>query len=46
MPNAQHSPFDHDATLVGLAGVGKNRRFDDVIDEEEFENIQVILALR
>jgi hypothetical protein len=25
-----------------LAGVGKNRRFDEVIDDEDFEDMQVI----
>jgi SIR2-like domain len=34
--------FVHEATLEELAGVGKNRRFDEVIDDEEFEAIQVI----
>ncbi len=42
MPNPQHPSFDHEATLEELAGVGKNRRFDEVIDDEEFEDIQVI----
>ena len=39
---SQQPPFDHEATLEELAGVGKNRRFDAVIDDEEFEDIQVI----
>jgi hypothetical protein len=34
--------FDHEATLEELAGVGKNRRFDEVIDNEDNEEIQVI----
>jgi hypothetical protein len=42
MPNPQHPPFDHEATLEELAGVGKNRRFDEVIDDEEVEDIQVV----
>ncbi len=42
MSNPQRPSFDHEATLEELAGVGKNRRFDDVIDDEEFEDIQVI----
>ncbi|MES1980555.1 MAG: SIR2 family protein [Pseudomonadota bacterium] len=42
MPNPQQPSFDHEATLEELAGVGKNRRFDEVIDDEEFEGIQVI----
>src|SRR6266571_1403240 len=42
MANPQHPTFDHEATLDELAGVGKNRRFDEVIDDEEFEAIQVI----
>ena len=42
MPNPQHPPFDPDASLDELAGIGKNRRFDEIIDDEEFEDIQVI----
>lgn len=42
MSNPSHSSFDLDATLEELAGIGKNRRFDEVIDNEEFEDIQVI----
>jgi SIR2-like domain len=35
-------PSFPEATVEELAGVGKNRRFDEVIDDEEFEDIQVI----
>jgi hypothetical protein len=42
MPTPQRPPFDPDASLDELAGVGKNRRFDEIIDDEEFEDIQVI----
>jgi len=42
MPKPQHPSFDADASLEELAGVGKNRRFDEIIDDEEFEEIQVI----
>ena len=42
MPNPSRPSFDHEASLEELAGVGKNRRFDEVIDDEEFEDIQVI----
>lgn len=42
MPNPSQPSFDHEATLEELAGVGKNRRFDEVIDDEEFEEIQVV----
>lgn len=42
MPNLPQPSFEHDATLEELAGVGKNRRFDGVIDDNEFEEIQVI----
>lgn len=35
-------PFDPEATLDELAGVGKNRRFDEFIDNEEFEGLQVV----
>lgn len=43
MPNDAHPPFEHEASLEELAGVGKNRRFDKVIDGEEFEELQVVL---
>jgi hypothetical protein len=42
MPNQKLSTFDHEATLEELAGVGKNRRFDEVIDDEESEDVQVV----
>ena len=42
MPNSQHPHFDDEATLEELAGVGKNRRFDELIDDEESEDIQVV----
>jgi hypothetical protein len=42
MPTPSQPAFDHDASLEELAGIGKNRRFDEVIDAEEFEDIQVI----
>lgn len=42
MPNTQQPSFDHEASLEELAGVGKNRRFDEVIDDQESEAIQVI----
>jgi hypothetical protein len=42
MPNSPQIHFDHEATLEELAGVGKNRRFDEFIDDREFEEIQVI----
>ncbi|MEA2561605.1 MAG: hypothetical protein QOH06_3109 [Acidobacteriota bacterium] len=42
MPNPSHPPFDPEASLEELAGIGKNRRFDEVIDDEEFADIQVI----
>jgi hypothetical protein len=42
MPNPQPPSFVPDASLEELAGVGKNRRFDEIIDDEEFEDIQVI----
>lgn len=40
MPYPEHRSFDPDASLEELAGVGKNRRFDEAIDDEEFEDIQ------
>lgn len=42
MPNLSQLSFDHEATLEELAGVGKNRRFDEFIDSEELEEMQVI----
>lgn len=42
MPNLPQPFFDHEATLEELAGVGKNRRFDEIIDDDENEEIQVI----
>lgn len=42
MLNPSRSPFAHQATLEELAGIGKNHRFDEVIDDEENEDIQVI----
>jgi hypothetical protein len=43
MPNNPSLPHAQQATLEELAGVGKNRRFDYAIDEdEEYEDIQVI----
>ena len=38
--------FDHEATLEELSGVGKNRRFDEVIEDEEFEGVQVTCKRR
>jgi len=45
MPSLPHHSFDQEATLEELAGVGKNRRFDEIIDDEEFEDIRVICKL-
>jgi hypothetical protein len=42
MPNPAQPAFDHEATLEELAGIGKNRRFDEIIDDADFEDIQVI----
>lgn len=42
MPNPPQRSFDQEATLEELAGIGKNRRFDEVIDDGEREDIQVI----
>lgn len=42
MPIEKLPSFDYEATLEELAGVGKNRRFDEIIDDEESEDIQVI----
>jgi hypothetical protein len=42
MPMRPQQRFDHEATLEELAGFGKNRRFDAVIDDEDFADIHVI----
>jgi hypothetical protein len=42
MANQQKLSFDHAASLEELAGIGKNRRFDEIIDDGENEEIQVI----
>lgn len=42
MPIRPQRPFKHEATLEDLAGFGKNRCFDAVIDDEDFAEIQVI----
>lgn len=34
--------FDTDATLEEFAGVGRNRRFDSLLDEDEHEEIELI----
>ena len=42
MPSPDYPPFDPEATLEEFAGIGKNRRFDQKIDDAEDEEIQVI----
>src|SRR5574340_103770 len=42
MPWEKILSFENEASLEELAGVGKNRRFDEVIDDEENDEIQVI----
>jgi hypothetical protein len=42
MPNLPQTSFDHEATLEELAGIGKNRRFDEAIDDEDNEDVQVV----
>ncbi|RKT43080.1 hypothetical protein [Thiocapsa rosea] len=42
MPIRPQPHFDHEGTLEELAGFGKNSRFDVVIDNEDFADIQVI----
>lgn len=42
MTNPSQPSFDHEATREELAGVGENRRFDEVIDDEEVEDLQII----
>ncbi len=42
MPGPEYPPFDPDATLEEFAGIGKNPRFDQKVDDDEDEEIQVI----
>jgi hypothetical protein len=42
MADQRKLSFDYAATLEELAGIGKNRRFDDIIDDGENDAIQVI----
>ena len=45
MPPTPHasSLFDkHEATLDELAGVGRNHRFDAIVDDEDDERIEVV----
>jgi hypothetical protein len=42
MPNLPQPSFEHEATLEEFAGVGKNRRFDEAIDDEELEDIEIV----
>ena len=42
MADQRKVSFEHAATLDELAGIGKNRRFDEVIDDRENDEIQVI----
>lgn len=42
MPDQRKLSFEHAATLDELAGIGKNRRFDEVIDDGENDSVQVV----
>lgn len=42
MPDTYPFSFEHEATLEELAGIGKNRRFDEAIDDDENEEIRVL----
>jgi len=42
MADQRKVSFEHAATLDELAGIGKNRRFDEVLDDRESDEIQVI----
>ena len=42
MPNPSLSSFDQEATLEELAGIGRNPRFDEAIQDEELEDIEVV----
>src|SRR6266550_2583619 len=42
MPAPDYPPFDPDATLEEFAGIGKNPRFNQKVDDDEDEEIQVI----
>ncbi len=41
MASDRQPSFEHQASLDELAGIGKNRRFDEIIDDGENEEIQV-----
>ena len=41
MPTSSHQ-LDHEATVEELSGIGRNRRFEQIVDDEEQEDIQVI----
>jgi len=40
--SAPKSSFDHEASLDELAGIGRNRRFDEALEVEDFEDIEVV----
>jgi hypothetical protein len=42
MPSPEYPPFDPEATLDEFAGIGKNPRFNQKIDDDEDEEIRVI----
>lgn len=43
MSNSRQLNFDRQASLEELAGIGKNTRFDEAIDEDdEYEDVQII----
>lgn len=42
MPTPSQSAFDHEATLDELAGIGRNRRFEEALQDDELEDIEVI----
>src|SRR5438874_13758807 len=42
MPSPEYPAFDPEATLEEFAGIGKNPRFDQKIDDDEDEEIRVI----
>ncbi|PWT83145.1 MAG: hypothetical protein C5B58_07000 [Acidobacteria bacterium] len=42
MANFQFPPFDPDANLQEFAGVGRNRQFEDAIEDDEVNEVEVI----
>lgn len=42
MPSPKHNPAEYEATLDELNGLGRNREFDECVDDPNDESVQVI----